>query len=206
MNLIQLQPNIFVDPATLSFVRFENLEHEPTATLRFQDGGDAEVLTGDAALQLHLRLQDGENADQSPPLEPDSLNDGSESSIQDEHSVNGRTMKTETATMNAWSPQRNKAWYYRKDDQGREYFHAFVNAKGSCSVRSFDFKTGVFLGKEYEAGNYQDRFSKLVMGAVKVTVKTQPNLELYCKERLPDAVFTYLRKQVSACVTPGKEI
>jgi len=47
-----------------------------------------------------------------------------------------------------------KGWYYYKDELDfldekteRRYFLAFVNAKGSCSIRTFDADTGRFEGK-----------------------------------------------------------
>ena len=91
---------------------------------------------------------------------------------------------------------RNKAWFHRKDENGREHILAFVNAKGSCSIRTFDEK-GLFLGKHYRSGNYQDQFADLIAGAVELTVNSQPNLERDCKERLPTPLLSYLRKQVS---------
>ena len=91
---------------------------------------------------------------------------------------------------------RNKAWFHRKDENGRKYILAFVNAKGSCSLRNFD-ENGIFLGKHYWSGNYQDQFAELLVGAVELTVNSQPNLERDCKERLPAPLLSYLRKQIS---------
>jgi len=94
---------------------------------------------------------------------------------------------------------RNKAWYYHRGADGRGYFLAFVNAKGSCSRRTFDAETGRFLRKEYPQGGgaYQDKFASLIQNAKEVTVDSQPNLERDCKVRLPQAVLDHLKKQVS---------
>jgi hypothetical protein len=104
---------------------------------------------------------------------------------------------------------RTKGWYYYKaknpfsefaeDSAGfpdRRYFLAFVNAKGSCSMRTFDFDTGRFLSKKYEAGNYQEMFVETIRDATELTVNSQPNLERDCRERLPERVLAYLKKQV----------
>lgn len=55
----------------------------------------------------------------------------------------------------------------------------------------FDAEKGLFLGKEYFSGNYQDQFADLIRGAVAVTVQFQPNLERDCKERLPERLLAY---------------
>jgi hypothetical protein len=94
---------------------------------------------------------------------------------------------------------RNKAWYYHRGTDGRRYFLAFVNAKGSCSMRTFDAETGRFLGKKYPPGGgaYQDKFAGLIQNAKEITVYSQPNLERDCKDRLPQPVLDDLKKQVS---------
>ena len=73
---------------------------------------------------------------------------------------------------------------------------AFVNAKGSCSVRPFDAKTGFALGKRYVSGNYQEKFADLIEGATELTVDVQPSLERDCKQRLPEQTFAHLSKQI----------
>ncbi len=88
-----------------------------------------------------------------------------------------------------------KAWYYWTSNQGR-YFLAFVNAKGSCSVRLFDADTGAARGKEYRSGDYQDSFSDYVRSAIPIHVSRQPNLERDCRSSLPSFVFSELRRQV----------
>jgi hypothetical protein len=97
---------------------------------------------------------------------------------------------------------RTKGWYYYEEDDPleispkRRYFLAFVNAKGSCSIRTFDTETGRFEGKKYYPGHYQEAFAGTISSATELTVKSQPNLERDCRERLPEAVLAYLKKQV----------
>jgi hypothetical protein len=105
---------------------------------------------------------------------------------------------------------RTKGWYYYKDELDfldekteRRYFLAFVNAKGSCSIRTFDADTGRFEGKKYYPGHYQEAFAGTISKATELTVKSQPNLERDCKERLPETVLAYLKKQVQEKV--GKQ-
>lgn len=90
--------------------------------------------------------------------------------------------------------RKKKGWFFSRSGN-RPAILAFVNAKGSCSVRSYDVQTGIFLGKTYRAGDYQNSFSDLVSGAVELTIDSQPNLERDCKERLPDRVLSYLKNQ-----------
>ena len=95
------------------------------------------------------------------------------------------------------SPSKTeKAWYYWRGKENGGYFLAFVNAKGSCSMRRFDAEGGAFLGREYKSGEYQARFSEYLSSAVALYVSRQPNLERDCKDRLPDSVISELRQQV----------
>jgi hypothetical protein len=88
-----------------------------------------------------------------------------------------------------------KGWYFGKGDNGRKYFFAFVNAKGSCSMRAFDAEHGVFQGREYKSGDFQDAFSEYVKPSVALRVTRQPNLERDCKDRLPSAILAELKRQ-----------
>lgn len=91
--------------------------------------------------------------------------------------------------------RKKKGWFFSRSGN-RPAILAFVNAKGSCSVRSYDVQTGIFLGKTYRPGDYQDSFSDLVRGAAELTIDSHPNLERECKERLPDRVLSYLKNQI----------
>lgn len=89
-----------------------------------------------------------------------------------------------------------KGWYFWKSKNGRGYFLAFVNARGSCSMRRFEADDGAFLGREYKSGDYQVSFSEYLRSAVALYVSRQPNLERDCKARLPAFVLSELRQQV----------
>jgi hypothetical protein len=91
-----------------------------------------------------------------------------------------------------------KSWYYWKEHNGRGYFLAFVNAKGSCSMRRFDAAGGAFLGREYKSGDYQESFSEYVASALLLHISRQPNLERDCKNRLPAFILSELMQQTSA--------
>ncbi len=109
------------------------------------------------------------------------------------------TAESETAdsTANLFNPEplrKKKGWFFSRAGN-RPAILAFVNSKGSSSVRSYDVQTGIFLGKSYRSGDYQDSFSDLLSGAVELTVDSQPNLERDCKERLPDRILAYLKNQ-----------
>jgi hypothetical protein len=90
----------------------------------------------------------------------------------------------------------DKGWYYWLGaNTSRGYFLAFVNAKGSCSMRRFEVDGGAFLGREYKSGDYQASFSEYLQSAVSLYVSRQPNLERDCKSRLPSFVLTELKQQ-----------
>lgn len=91
-----------------------------------------------------------------------------------------------------------RAWYFWADTDGRKYFLAFVNAKGSCSIRKFDSHSGDFLGRKYNSGNFQVAFREYITSGKPVHVSHQPNLEKVCKERLPDPVLAELRRQIQS--------
>ncbi len=88
-----------------------------------------------------------------------------------------------------------KGWYFWEGRNGCGYFLAFVNAKGSCSMRRFEADGGTFLGKEYKSGDFQDSFSDYLKSAVPLYVSRQPNLERDCKNRLPSFILSELRQQ-----------
>jgi hypothetical protein len=201
MPLMNIHPNILLDPESVAFVQFENMSQDPTAFLRFKDGS-FETVTGEAASRLQERLNqlDEPQLTESISRSPDSENGGPLGLDYQSVSVTMRKPdgSVETSGLQLLPVtqfvQRKKAWFYRKETDGKAYILAFVSAKGSCSVRSFT-EDGIFLRKHSRAGNYQDAFSNLIDGAVELTANSQPNLERDCKERLPDALLAYLRKQ-----------
>jgi len=199
MPLMQIHESLLLDPDALVFVQFENMDQDPTAVLKFKDGSSGTV-SGAAARQLQQHLNSpeaeqrrGASRTGEAPLEP-TRQSAAQSTVASVHFADGRTV-TATVPVVPYIG-RNKAWFHRQDESGRQYILAFVNAKGSCSLRTFD-ENGIFLGKQYRSGNYHDQFADLITGAVELTVSSQPNLERDCKERLPAPVLSYLRKQIS---------
>lgn len=89
-----------------------------------------------------------------------------------------------------------KGWFYWISSEGRPYFLAFVNAKGSCSMRCFEAENGAFVRKDYMVGDYQESFSDYVRRATQVFVSRQPNLERDCKFQLPSSTLLELKRQV----------
>src|SRR5690242_10128951 len=55
MPLMHIHSNLLIDPESLTFVRFENMDQDPTVFLRFKDGS-SETVTGEAAALLQERL------------------------------------------------------------------------------------------------------------------------------------------------------
>lgn len=90
---------------------------------------------------------------------------------------------------------RNKAWYYWKNNKGEGFLLAFVNARGSCSIRTFEAERGSLLNRSYKSGDYQDNFSDLIKDGIELAVSAQPNLDRDCKEKLPYELLTELKGQ-----------
>jgi len=88
-----------------------------------------------------------------------------------------------------------KTWRYWTDKAGRNFFLAFVNAKGNCSIRIFD-RNGYFQGREYRDGDYQDAFREYQKESLGLHLSRQPNLERGCRVSLPDWVLAEFRSQV----------
>ena len=99
-------------------------------------------------------------------------------------------------TLSPISHKIEKGWYYWEDQHKRGYFLAFVNGKGSCSIRRFEANSGIFRGKEYKSGDYQERYSNYLKTAILLRISRQPSLERDCKERLPSFVLEELKSQV----------
>jgi Endonuclease NucS len=89
-----------------------------------------------------------------------------------------------------------KGWYYLDAGNGRGYFAAFVNARGSCSMRLFDTQDGAFRKKTYKTGNFQESFSHELASTVRLHLSRQPNLERDCRVGLPETVLAELRAQI----------
>jgi hypothetical protein len=192
MTLFKADRNFFIDLDTLKTARFEDTkDNEVIAHLLFKDGA-SETLEGDAARNLHRQLggldESAQKATHATPLEQEQFK--AASAAPDLHL--GKFHFSPSITTFA----SKKGWFYLKDRNGRRLILAFVNAKGSCSVRPFDADQNVALGKKYGPGDYQKHFADFVKGSAALTVDAQPNLERDCKERLPKDLFEYLRKQI----------
>ena len=199
MSLTQINEHTFIDVENATAIHFVMDSDDPKATVRFKDGG-VETVTGQAAHSLLRYLGDSDQRrlpEQPDVLEtPSVLKTPSDPGL-DSNNEEGKQKPFRVRMVVAPVLGRKKAWFYRTDD-GRGYFLAFVNAKGSCSVRTFDATSGIYLGKRYLPGNYQQQFADLITGAVEITVENQPNLERDCKQRLPQDVFQYLRNQINS--------
>lgn len=92
---------------------------------------------------------------------------------------------------------QKKGWYYVEDSKGRGYFIALINAKGSCSMRTFDAETGRFLGKRYKTNaSYQENFLPRLNNPRELSMDQQPNLERDCRHELPQNTLSQLKSQV----------
>ena len=87
-----------------------------------------------------------------------------------------------------------KGWFLI-NAEGREYFAATANAKGSCSLRIFDADTGQFLRRQHGRGNYRDAFRDVLTGSKRLSVPSQPNLERDCRPKLPAEILHELKRQ-----------
>jgi hypothetical protein len=209
-QLFRADKNTFIDVAALNFVRFEDVDGNAIAHLKFKDG-TSETIQGEAVINLGKHLTRFDNAQQNAParsVEEEQVHvarsveqkqgevEGNHAAVPQQGGIHLETVEVPfDFHFNPYEGNK-KAWYYRKDENGRRLIFAFVNAKGSCSVRPFDADHNVAFKKQYGHGPYQEHFADLIKGATPLTVAAQPNLELHCKERLPKDLFEYLRKQI----------
>src|SRR5438270_380859 len=132
-TLFQSDEHLFLDLAALNMVRFDGSGKNATAHLKFKDGG-SETVQGESARNLHQRLTELAN-----------IPEGTTSGADESDASPGLPAHIDITTAPLLG--RNKAWFYGKDKNGRGLILAFVNAKGSCSVRPFEVETGIALGK-----------------------------------------------------------
>lgn len=97
----------------------------------------------------------------------------------------------------ALSRNSPKAWYHHRDASGSGLFLAFVNAKGSCSVRLFDAATGQFIAKDYDRGGFQQAFAEDLAASTQLQVSHQPNLQTAERRGLPADVLRELQQQIA---------
>ena len=134
-QLFRADEKLFLDLDAVNLYRFEfGSGLDATAHLRFKDGG-SETIHGEAVMNLHQRLSGMTATDEREVPSEDTDADAQGPS---------RPLNITVPPMG-----RNKVWYFKKDNSGKELIMAFVNAKGSCSVRPFDAHTGFALGKRY---------------------------------------------------------
>jgi antitoxin component of MazEF toxin-antitoxin module len=87
-------------------------------------------------------------------------------------------------------------WYHWIDKDGHGYFLAFVNRKGSCSVRRFDVDSGMAVRSEKNRkGDFRDSFSAYLEKATLLHLSKPPRVE-DCKLRLPSSTLVELRQQI----------
>ena len=178
MTLIRIDSQTALNLSAIASIKFSTSD-ESTATVNFLGAAGSnfisETFSGDAARNLY-QLIDRNTSDKLV------------SDLAQSEEVASATPSTEFF--------RTKSWYFVADTNGHHYFIAFVNAKGSCSMRTFDADTGRFITRKYRAGNYQQQFVDVIRNANELTVDPQPNLERDCKVRLPESVFLQLKNQV----------
>lgn len=116
------------------------------------------------------------------------------------------SMRTSTAprlpapsshAVNTGTQSRETSWYFWVDGDGRRFLLAFVNGKGSCSLRPFDADTGVaFKRPPNQRGDYQLVYRDTLKSALSLPVKPKVSLEKDCKERLPSPLLEELRRYI----------
>lgn len=184
--LTRLDKDTAINLEAVAFVRFSGDSDTLEAAVKFLGStASTDAFSGEAASALYEMTKDPAEAEAS------STANSAEADGPLEDPFDSGFVQT-------------KAWYYYKRELNfldikdeRRYFLAFVNAKGSCSIRTFDADTGRFEGKKYYPGDYQEAFNGILRNATEVTVKSQPNLERDCRERLPESVLAYLKEQVT---------
>ena len=199
MNFISLGGKAVLNLDSVASVTWEGKGRQLVAIVKFlvpssKGQGDKgqlayERFTGDAAHALQQLLE----------------RESSAVGVQDTNRMTSGTVPVASRTNNRITPEsldmlvsgrvKKKAWYYVKV-KVRGYLLAMVNMKGSCSMRTFDAETGRFLGKQYAHGDYQDQFARYLKEAKELTVDRQPNLDIECRDQLPQSVLSYLKGQL----------
>lgn len=194
-QFFQADDNVFLDLTALNLVRFDGKGQDATVYLKFKNGG-SETKNSEAATNLHQHLMGVRNSGADAPIE--SVQQAGIDGDIERQDPPSKSIRLNPVVVSSGTTflGRNKAWFYGKDKNGRSLILAFVNAKGSCSVRPFDSETSMALGKRYASGPYQERFADLIEGAIELTVEFQPNLERDCKQRLPEELFADLRDKI----------
>jgi hypothetical protein len=174
--LIRINERTVLNTDAVAWIEFESDENgAPQAVVHFLHADR----TGDLVKQVFTGM-DARNVQDLVPLR-DSIEAERERAV---------------ATVAFQPIRKKKAWFFSGSGE-RPVFLALINAKGSCSLRSYDYETGIFVGKQYHPGDYQEAFPELLEKSRELAMESQPNLERDCKVRLPDRVLAYLKKQVA---------
>jgi len=91
-----------------------------------------------------------------------------------------------------------RAWLHWPAPNSSGYFLAFVNQKGSCSMRKFDARTGELMSTPEigKGGKFEENFSKYFSGGKRLWLRRQPNLENQSRPALPSNVLEELQAQI----------
>jgi hypothetical protein len=200
MNFVKLGDNIYLNLDAVASITWSGEGPNLCATVKYlvasssdpngQQAG-TQVLMAEAALALRQYLDGGQalrgtSPKQIEPNSPAPFSKGQE--LAESH---------ESVDTFSFNDGQKKSWYFVTDANGQRYFLAMVNAKGSCSMRSFDAESGRFLKKVYGAGDFQQHFGAYLKNAKEVSVSRQPNLERDCRQKLPPDLLEYLKRQIS---------
>jgi hypothetical protein len=106
-----------------------------------------------------------------------------------------RGVRSETPNFSQSSPERkrsigrNRAWCVVNEGE-RPNILAFVDAKGSCSCRVFDYDTGRFVRRyANQRGSFRNAFASLLANGAEFLPPSQPDLVSTEKTGLPQGVL-----------------
>ena len=201
MNLVKLGPTVVLNMDSVASITWDRSGEELVAVVKYLtaapmgSGGEPslvwERLAGDAAHALYNWIEQ-RSAGAMGEMRAETRR-GATAGRRPQQCVPARQF----LDMLTLGLLKKKAWYYLKDANHRPYFVAMVNAKGSCSMRTFDALTGRFLGKQYASGKFQEQFGQYLKNAKELHIDRQPNLEIDCREQLPEEVLSSFKKQMS---------
>ena len=93
-------------------------------------------------------------------------------------------------------PGRHRAWY-ALDQHGQRFIAAFVDAKGSCSCRMYDYETGRFVRRHPNGrGSFRRAFGALLATGTEFTPPFQPDLVSTERTGLPHELLDAARKNL----------
>ena len=200
MSFVKLGDAVYLNISAVASIIWSGEGADLCATVNFlvASSGDqngqqlgTQTFKAEAALALRKHLDGG--AYSAPQENPAQVNVGSPASAKDKEPVKSH----DSLYAFSFNEEQKKSWYFVKDPNGQKYFLAMVNAKGSCSMRSFEAETGRFLTKAYGTGDFRQHFSPYLKAATELIVRRQPNLERDCRERLPAEVLDTLKRQIA---------